>query len=95
MVVLAVVWMAKPGKESEAARIFSIMQTESRKEPGCRMYIVHRHRKDPRRFFIYEQYDDDAALQAHRDSPHFQKYVSGQLAGVGDRVEGELYEPLG
>ncbi len=94
MVVLAVVWMAKPGKESEAAKIFAAMQAESRKEPGCLMYVVHRHRKDPRRFFIYEQYQDDAALQAHRDSPHFQHYVNGQLAGVGDRVEGELYAPL-
>ena len=35
------------------------------------MYQVHRHKTEPRRFFIYEQYKDDAALEAHRAAPHF------------------------
>jgi quinol monooxygenase YgiN len=72
----------------------SKLEPESRGEPGCLMFIVHRHRTDPRRFFIYEQYRDDAALEAHRASPHFQKYVVGELSKHGARVEGELYKPL-
>ena len=56
MVVLAVTWMAKAGRESEIAGLFEKLTTESRKEPGCAMYVVHRHRTEPRRFFIYEQY---------------------------------------
>jgi len=94
MIVLAVTWMAKDGEETEVANIFRILETESRKEPGCLMYIVHRHRTDHRRFFIYEQYKDDAALEAHRASPHFQKYAVQELQKHGARVEGELYKPL-
>ena len=30
------------------------------------MYLAHRSTTDPRRFFLYEQYDDQAALDAHR-----------------------------
>ena len=71
MVVLAVTWMAKIGRESEVAAIFEKLSAESRKEPGCLMYQVHKHKTDPRRFFIYEQYKDDAALEAHRAAPHF------------------------
>ena len=56
MVVLAVTWMAKMGRESEAAAILERLTGESRKEPGCVMYQVHKHKTDPRRFFIYEQY---------------------------------------
>jgi quinol monooxygenase YgiN len=94
MVVLAVTWVANPGREAEVADIFRKLETDSRKEPGCLMYVVHRHHADPRRFFIYEQYADDAALDAHRKSDHFQKYAVVGLKGIGERVEGELYTPL-
>jgi quinol monooxygenase YgiN len=95
MVVLAVTWMAKTGKEAEVAGVLSKLTEESRKEPGCVTYQVHRHKTEPRRFFIYEQYKDDAALEAHRGSPHFLQYAKKDLPKLGERTEGNLYEPLG
>jgi len=95
MVVLAVTWMAKTGKETEVADIFSKLTAESRKEPGCAMFQVHRHRTEPRRFFIYEQYKDDAALESHRATPHFLQYAKKELPKVAERVDGQLYDPLG
>ena len=94
MVVLAVIWMANSGHEAEVAQIFMKLQEASRQEPGCLMYIVHRHRTDPRIFFIYEQYRNDAALEAHRQSPHFQQYAIDELKDIGERTQGELYLPL-
>ncbi len=44
MLVLAVTWMANPGHENEVAEIFTKLQAASRQEPGCLMYIVHRHK---------------------------------------------------
>ncbi|HXC43954.1 MAG TPA: putative quinol monooxygenase [Candidatus Dormibacteraeota bacterium] len=95
MVVLAVIWMAKVGREGEVTSIFAKLTEESRKEPGCSVYQVHRHKTEPRRFFIYEQYKDDAALEAHRNAPHFLQYARKDLPKIADRVEGNLYEPLG
>ena len=95
MVVLAVTWMAKTGREAEAAAILEKLTGESRKEPGCAMYQVHKHKTDPRRFFIYEQYKDDAALEAHRTTPHFLQLAKKDLPKVADRTEGHLFEPLG
>src|SRR3989442_314245 len=69
MVVLTVTWMAKTGRESEVAALFEKLTAESRKEPGCVMYQAHKHKTEPRRFFIYEQYKDDPALEAHRAAP--------------------------
>ena len=95
MVVLAVTWMAKNGRESDVAAMFSKLTEASRNEPGCLMFQVHRHKTEPRRFFIYEQYKDDAALEAHRATPHFLQYARKELSKIADRVEGQLYEPLG
>jgi len=94
MVVLAVNWMAHEGREDQVAEIFSRLQAASRQEPGCLMYIVHRHKSDPRRFFIYEQYRDETALEAHRASSHFQEYAVKGLRNIGERVQGDQYTPL-
>ncbi len=94
MIVLAVSWKAHPGKEDETARVFSILQAESRKEPGCVMYVVHRGHEDRSRFFVYEQYKDEAALEAHRNTPHFKQYARGDLMRLGERLEGTLYDPI-
>jgi len=95
MVVLAVTWIAKAGQEAEVTSIFSKLTEASRLEPGCVTYQVHRHKTEPRRFFIYEQYKDDAALEAHRATPHFLQYARKELPRIADRVEGVVYEPLG
>ena len=94
MVVLAVTWRAKIGHEAEVANLFSMLTEQSRKEPGCVLYQVHRHRTEPRRFFIYEQYRDDAALEAHRTSPHFLQYARKELPKIAERIDGQLYELL-
>ena len=94
MIVLAVTWIAKTGHEQEVAALFSRLTEESRKEPGCVMYQVHRHRTEPRRFFIYEQYKDNAALEAHRASAHFLQHAKKELPKIADRTEGNLYDPL-
>ncbi len=94
MVVLVVNWLAHAGKEHEVAAIFQKQAAAARTEPGCLMFQVHRHRDDPRRFLIYEQYKDDAALEAHRNTPHFLEYVRKQLPALGERVDGNLYQPL-
>ena len=95
MVVLAVTWIAKTGRESETAAIFEKLRRNRAKKPGCAMYQVHKHKTDPRRFFLYEQYKDDAALEAHRTSPHFLQMAKKDLPKVADRTEGHLFEPLG
>lgn len=51
----------------------------SRREPGCLTYVPHTLEGDPNTVFIYEQYRDQAAREAHSASEHFKKYVVGCL----------------
>jgi quinol monooxygenase YgiN len=51
----------------------------SRKEPGCVTYIPHFIEGDPCTVLIYEQYADKAALDFHRNSPHFHHHAIGGL----------------
>ena len=40
-------------------------------EPGCRQFDVCRDPAQPSLFFLYELYDDEAAIQAHLRTPHY------------------------
>ncbi|HWB33016.1 MAG TPA: putative quinol monooxygenase [Acidobacteriaceae bacterium] len=51
----------------------------SRQEPGCANYVAHFVEGEPATVLIYEQYRDEAALEHHRNSPHFKQYASGGL----------------
>jgi len=79
MVCLAVNYVVLPGREEEAIALFARLTEASRAEPGCRFYQAHRSPEEPRHFFLYEQYADEAALAAHRSSPHFDQYVQRGL----------------
>ena len=94
MVVLAVTWIAKNGQEQRAADLFRELERESRKEPGCLMYIVHCRTDRPGEFFIYEQYRDQAALDAHRATPHFLGIARGSLSECAERKDGALFSPI-
>jgi autoinducer 2-degrading protein len=40
-------------------------------EPGCLQFIVSRSKENPDLFTLAEFYVDEAALEAHRKTPHF------------------------
>ncbi len=94
MIVLTVTWVAKDGHEDEVARIFARLTELSRQEPGCAMFQVHRLKDDARRFFIYEQYRDEAALESHRNTAHFQQLARKELLPIAERVDANLWIPL-
>ena len=51
----------------------------SRSESGCISYICHFLSDDPSTVLIYEQYADEAALEFHRNTPHFKEHAIGGL----------------
>jgi quinol monooxygenase YgiN len=79
MLVVIAQYRAKPGKGDEVAGGSGLSGPRSAVEPGCRAFTANRSQEDGDRFVLYEQYDDEAAFQAHRESPHFQEYIAGRV----------------
>lgn len=75
--VVAATWRAKEGQEDRIAEIMEAMTALTRAESGCRFYQAHRVVDDPRLFFLYEQYDDEAAFKAHTEASYFKEHVLG------------------
>jgi len=94
MIVLIVNFRMKSGKEELAKEYIRKMQQHTRKEPGCHLYVGHQSLEDPLLFCFYEQYDDQAALDAHRAAPYFADYVTNGLFKLAETRQAVLYEPL-
>jgi quinol monooxygenase YgiN len=71
--VVCAKWTAQPGHEAEVRACIEALAEPSRAEPGSLMYLPHEDPDDPRVFFLYEQYVDEAAYRAHGASEHFQR----------------------
>jgi quinol monooxygenase YgiN len=65
----------KPEDRAEIQDALRALTTASRQEPGCVAYVPHTVEGDPDTVFIYEQYRDQAARDAHGTSEHFKKYA--------------------
>ncbi len=60
-------------------------------EPGCRLYQASRAQDNPDLFLLYEHYTDDAALAAHRETPHFKEIIEGTVVPLLEKREREVY----
>jgi quinol monooxygenase YgiN len=68
-----------PDDHAEIEHILRELTAASRKEPGCVSYVPHFIDGDANTVLIYEQYKDEAAVEAHRATPHFAQYAIGGL----------------
>ncbi len=92
--VVTAKWTAKEGEEDRIARICDEMSEPSRAEPGNHFYQAHRSPENPRLFYLYEQYEDEAGYQAHQDTEHFTRLVKGEAIPNLESREREFYITL-
>jgi (4S)-4-hydroxy-5-phosphonooxypentane-2,3-dione isomerase len=55
------------------------------KEPGCREFNITVLANNPNHVFLYEVYDNEAALNTHRMSEHFKKFQATTANMVSGR----------
>lgn len=73
---ITAVLVARPGKAEELKALLVGMAPHCRAEPGNLRWDVWQDRSQPDRYVLDELYEDDAAVAAHREAPHFKDYLS-------------------
>lgn len=72
------------------------MMQASRNEPGCLAYDITASLTDPSQFHIYEQWQDQAALDQHFKMPHmltFQDAIAGKVSEMKIKTYEVMKEP--
>ena len=92
MIVLAVRFDISP-EHSDVfiARVRRQGRESLEREPGCKRFDVAVDPERPTVVFLYELYADRAALDAHRETPHFKDYAA-ETAPMVIEKRSEIFE---
>ena len=75
MRALVVTIQIKPGhKDAFMEAMLDDARGSVQNEAGCLRFDVVQDLEDPDRIHLYEVYRDDAAIEAHRQAPHYLKW---------------------
>jgi quinol monooxygenase YgiN len=89
LMVLYAEFTAKPGSEAEVEKLISGLAEQVRREPGNTEFTVYRERDNPRKFFVFEQYLDEASFDAHI-SAEYGLIFNRQLSSLIEEGESQL-----
>ncbi len=92
--VVTATWVAREGEEERIAELLARITPLVRAEPACRYYQAQRSTEHPRRFFIYEQYDDEDGFEAHARTEHVERRVRGEAVPLLEHRERAFYVTL-
>ncbi|AZC89530.1 hypothetical protein C4K29_3229 [Pseudomonas chlororaphis subsp. piscium] len=76
---------AKPGQGAELERVLRAGVAPSRAEAGCLSYELHRDIDQEGRFVFVETWADRAAIETHRQMPHYKTMINAALEHVLER----------
>ena len=93
MIVLVASYFGLPGQGDAIEESLKQMAEEVRRsEPGCIVYHACRSKENADFFLLYEHYEDQAALDAHRATPHFQNIIEGSIVPLLEKRERAFYD---
>lgn len=75
MIVLLAKSRLLEGKQQKFISVAEKLVKTTREEPGCMYYDLVQDAADEKVFYFVEKYRDEAAVEAHKASVHFQTYV--------------------
>jgi len=76
----------KPGKGADFMPIIMENAVAARRdEPNCQEFRVMTAKDDPDTFHFYEVYTNEAALDSHREQPHYLKFRDASADLIEDR----------
>ncbi len=89
----------KAGREDEFYKLaVELVRSTRAEDEGCMTFTYHQHTSDPSDFFLYEQWRDRDALQAHLDRlievygpPQEGGFLPASLTDFWDDMQADIY----
>lgn len=94
MISICAILIANPGKEAALEDLLLRLVEPVSQEPGTLEYRIHRALDNPGRFFFYEKYTDQAAIDTHMATPHFKELLVKLEGLIAHAPEIVLYEEI-
>ena len=94
MTVITAAFEARPGHEAELETALRDLVAQVAREPGALEYCLHQAPDHAGRFYFYERYRDQAAVDAHLSTPYLKRVLDRvpELCATPPVVN--FYQPL-
>lgn len=93
MIVLVAMYHCKAGKRDEVeVQLKRMAPLVKQHEPGCALYHACAAKDNPDLLLLYEHYVDQAALEEHRETPHFKEIIEGAISPLLEKRERFFYD---
>ena len=83
--VVAIEIDAKVGEEQAVADGLEALIVPTMAEPGVKLFLPYRSPTDPKAFFIFELYRNEAGWAEHQSTAHFEAFVETMLPRIARR----------
>ena len=72
-------WQVKDGHIDTVLNVLKTVREESTKENGNLFYTIQQSNTDSNTLILFEGYTNEAAVEEHRNTSHFQDLILGQI----------------
>lgn len=85
-----VVFIAKDDSIEELKILLGTMVQASRVEKGCLLYNIYQIKDKPNTFVVVEAWENEEALEGHKQSAHYSHYKSHYEPFTADKYADDL-----
>jgi quinol monooxygenase YgiN len=85
-----VTFIAKDDHVAQLKHLLITMVDASRKEVGCLKYDIFQIEKNPKKFIVIESWENEDALEGHKNSEHYKHYKAHYEPFTADKYSDEL-----
>jgi quinol monooxygenase YgiN len=83
--VVAIELDAKVGEEQAVADALRALIVPTMAEPGVKLFLPYRSPTNPKAFFVFELYRNEAGWAEHQNTDHFKAFVDKMLPRIARR----------
>lgn len=87
-------WKVKEGKLDAVLHLMKEAAEKSAQEEGNILYKLHQSKSDENTLIIFEGYENDDAVEFHRNSEHYKNIVAKQIIPLLENREVTLMDLL-
>jgi len=87
-------WQLKEGKLDEVLQILKEAAHKSAEEKGNLFYKIHQSKTDENTLILFEGYEDESAIEFHKNSEHYQNLVVKHIIPLLENREVVLMDQI-
>jgi autoinducer 2-degrading protein len=87
-------WQVKEGKLDSVLQILKEVSKKSSEEEGNLFYKIHQNKADENILILFEGYQNESALEFHKNSEHYQNLVAKQIIPLLENREVILMDQI-